>query len=345
MDKEEHPLKSTYKRIRKSPKRKERCGPQTNVVVVPTRERHTHKKKVCEILSAACSTESIKFLVENENDADWLGKIARVTEKMKKRLQESLADEKYEAWTKNLKDIDIYHLNLMHNPLHSTRETILKLPKLLDKLYNLSSLDVMPYNYRRDHLWLTMQWEIDGVENPFNARPCQSTECLGSFIPFDREEGEQDESWLVQNGRLPELIPLDVLDEYRDQMRLGMTTVDFQKKLNEKMDKKTYFNATEVWLQPKCALCKIQDLFTMAMDPQKKKHVISLNEYHTNFCFQFTGMLQQFVINSRDAKFLLYISETGVEAPSIDIPLVGLVVNSLRRRGKEIIVDNLYEKK
>ena len=344
MDKEEHPLKSSYKRIRKSPKRKERCTPQANVVVA-IRERQTHKKKVCEILSAACSAERIKFLMENENDAEWLSNIARVTEKMKKRLQESLSDKKNEAWSTNLKDIDIYHLNLMHDPLHSTRETILKLPKLLDKLYNLSSLDVMPYNYRRDHLWLTMQWEIDGVENPFNARPCQSTECLGSFIQFDGIENEQDENWLVLKCRLPEMISLDVLDEYRDQRRLGMTTVDFQKKLNEKMDKQTNFNSTEVWSQPKCALCRIQDLFTMAMDPHKKKHVISLTEYHTKFCFQFTGMLPEFVINSRDAKFLLYISETGVEAPNIDIPLVGLVVNSLRRRGKEIIVDNLYEKK
>lgn len=336
MNKEEHPLKSTYKRIRKSPKRRERGVSETNCAC-PTKQRHTHRKKICELVSETFSADRIKFLLQNESDVDWLGQVARVAEKMKKRLQESLVETKNEVWTKNLNDIDIYHLNLTHNPLHVTRETILKLPKLLDKMYTLSSLEVMPYNYRRDHLWLTLQWEIDEIENPFNARPCQSTECLGRFIQCDG-----DESLVVEKGRLPELLPLELLDDYRDKRRLGMTTRDFQKQLLERIDKQIHFNANDSWAQPKCGLCKMQDLFTMAMDPLRKKHVVSLTEYHTNFCLQFTGMLQQFVINSRVANFSLCISETGIEAPSIEIPLIGLIVNALRRKGKEIIIDNLY---
>jgi len=339
LDNEEHPLKSTYKRIRKPPKRKERRAHQSTLVV-PVKERHIDKKKACEIVSESFSAERINFLLDNEKDADWLGRVARVGEKMKRRLHKSLSDAKHEMWRKNLSDIDIYHLNLAENPLNYVRETILKLPTLLDKMYTLSSLDVMPYNYRRDHLWLTLQWEIDEVENPFNARACQSTECLGSFIQFI--DKDQDDRSMNEDGRLPELIPLTVLDEYREQRRQGMTTKDFKKKQMEKNEKQGNFSGADVWAPPKCAICKMQDLFETAMDPTKKKKTISLADYHVNFCFQFTGMLPQYVINSRAINFSLSISETGIAAPNLDIPVVGLVVNALRRSGKEIVVKNLY---
>lgn len=331
-------MKSIYKRMRATSKRTTKNATKKSSATI---NRNVHKKKYCEITAQTFDCDKIKHLIESEKNADWIGEIAKVREQMAKILQQCLSNETggNEEWRKSLSDIDIYYLHINDNPLETTKSTIFKLPLLLDKLHDLSSLDVMPSNYRRDHLWLTLQWEIDEVENPFHARACGSTACLGLFIRSEHGEGDQPAKTFL----LPEMTPLHILDDYREARSKGIPTIKFKAMLQERIDKGETILGSNVWAEPKCALCRMQDIFTAVMSPLYKKHVTSHAEYIATYGIQFTGMLPHLTANTKDADFFWCISETNVAAPSMDIPLVGLVVSALHINGKEVVVDNLYE--
>lgn len=337
MNDEQAPLRSIYKRMRNAPKRSKKKVAQKNEIGL--KERHVHKKKSCDILANPFSSDKIKELIQRERECDWMRQIAHVQEKMKNTLRTYLSDEnmKNDEWRKNLTDIDVYYIHLGHSPLETVKSSVLQLPQILDKLYDISSIDMMPANYRRDHLWLTLQWEIDQVDNPFLARPCESTSCLGLYIQSCGQEEETDSV-----RPLPELTPLPTLDLYREKRRKGMTTEDFKMILKKRKEEGEDVSGCCVWSQPKCALCRMQDIFTFAMSPLQKKGVISKQEYSTKYGIQFTGMLPQFTVNNKDAKFSLCISETNIAAPCLDIPLIGMILNALRRKGKEVVVEGLY---
>jgi len=339
MNNEEPPLKSIYKRMRATSKRTTKIATKKITSAI---DRNVHKRKYSEIAAQKVESDKIKRLIKNEKNADWIGEIVKVREQMANRLQQCLSSETCgnEEWRKRLTDIDIYYLNLNANAAETTKSTIFKLPLLLDKLHDLSSLDVLPSNYRRDHLWLTLQTEIDEVDNPFHARACGSTACLGLFIASEKREGEEQPA---KTCVLPEMTPLHILDEYRELRSKGIPTIKFKEMLQERVDKGEAILGSNVWEEPKCALCRMQDIFCSVMSPLYKKHVISHAEYISTYGLQFSGMRHHLTANTKDAGFFWCLAETGVSLPSMDIPLIGLVVSAIHRNGKEVVINDLYE--
>ena len=97
-------------------------------------------------------------------------------------LDQQLSTEK-NSWVNTLNSSDMYWLLTASSPVENLKDQILSLPHFLSNIFQKSSLEVLPTVYKRDHVWLTMQWYIDDVENPFLSRPCESVPCLGSHIP------------------------------------------------------------------------------------------------------------------------------------------------------------------
>lgn len=238
-------------------------------------------------------------------------------------------------WMKKLDRQDVLHLIHAMDPIPMAVEHILTLPTTLSKLYNVSNFELLPSIYHKDHVWLTLQWTIDGVDNPFMSRPCSNTPCLGSYL---KGEGESEP--------LPELVPLSVLDKMMEWTSQGMTLSDFCVKLREKRDnpRDTMINFTlgrDTPFPPRCLLCCVQEVFNMAMDPSNRlQRSITLDTYKRCCMVQFDDMRQDIMVNF-DIKWVLH--ETGVILPRPMIPFPGVMVSLMKRKeNREICIDELF---
>ena len=336
-------LKSVYKKKRSTVVRRRKQ--HASCVFIPTKvhERTVHKLLNCEIGAESFSRQTIQEVLDAEQGHDvgrWLDRFATVQDQMTKKLEEYLSESKSnEGWRNGLSDEDVYYMLLDQKPLESARNYLIQMPKMLDKIYDISSLQLIPKRYRRDHLWLTLQWEIDGVQNPFLSRPCcNASTCLGKYIPELCDVTKNK-----KHSPLPELALLTTLDSYRIARCKGQTTAEFKECLLDKVQQEEPVTGGFFWSEPKCALCRMQDIFMETMNPLYKRTRLPENIYTKCYALEFVDMLPHFYIYSNDVQFSLCISETNVLVAPFQIPLIGTITKVLRRKGNEILVDDLYE--
>lgn len=282
------------------------------------------------------------------------GDLSRVAE-LKQEIHTFMKEEIYQAldsdsrktsshgWAEGLDRIDMSRILNTIDPIHITTEKVLSLPDTLSKIYNTSNFEVIPSVYHRDHVWLTLQWMIDGVPNPFMSRPCAGQPCLGQFILGSAHtEG---------HGRaMPEIVPLNVLDKMIEWTTGGMTLKEFAGKLREmRMCSRnicTHFSlGRDLPYPPRCLLCYVQDVFCLALGPGNRQgRSISLDTYKRCCMLQFSGLRSDILINFCDYGIRWILRETGVTLPSPTIPLPGTLVKLLEcRENGEISVTKLYD--
>jgi hypothetical protein len=337
-------LKSVFKKKRTNVQRRRKLH-QPVKTTKRDQERNVHKSQQCEIVAQHFTSDVINEILNKEEGSDcgkWLERVASAEQNLLSKMEDLLLDSNEDKdWCKNLSNKDLYHICREKKQLDVARNTILKLPKLLDKLYDISTLELMSKRYRRDHLWLTLQWEIDGVENPFLARPCSNAStCLGKYIPCIMPDTNDDTKPFV----LPEITPLKTLDSYRIARYKGQSTEEFTNCLQQKIQCDEPMTGAYVWSEPRCALCHMQDIFTKTMNPLYKMSNITKDNFVRNFSFEFPGMLPHYSVDSQDVNFAWCLTETNVLISQFSIPLVGLIVANLQRNQKEIIVSRLYDR-
>jgi hypothetical protein len=237
---------------------------------------------------------------------------------------------------------DINHLLVATDPISLTRTKIMSLPDTLSKMYTVSNKEILPTFYHKDHVWLSLQWNIDGVHNPFDSRPCLSTPCLGKFIV--RQDGGQSTI-----DSLPEMVPITVLElfmEFRSHHSSSNTFCQLLQKMRTgtKEVATSWGLGKDVWGQPKCILCYLKEMFsTMADTKNIVRKEISLSDYRRYMLVQFKGMRPELLVNPEEQGFQYKLCESGVLLPSICAPLPSSVVSLLyQKENGEICIDRLY---
>ena len=245
-------------------------------------------------------------------------------------------------WFNQFDTEDINHLLIATDPISLTRTKILSLPDTLTKMYSVSNKEIHPTIYHKDHVWLSLQWDIDGVHNPFDSRPCMSTPCLGKFIV--RHDGAQGN---IES--LPEMVPITVLELFMEFRAQHSSSSAFCQLLH-KMRTGTKEVATswglgkDVWGQPKCILCYLKEMFsTMADTKNIVRKEISLCDYQRCMLVQFKGMKPELLVKPEEHGFQYKLYESGVLLPSVCAPLPSSVVSLLyQKENGEICIDRLY---
>lgn len=306
------------------------------------------KHSSCQLGVEGVCLEKLQTYVSNLVDDHSLEKVAELKEKVLSHVKDILhpmqeGDSKTtESWFNRLDREDVQQLLQTLDPMSIATSKIMSLPDTLTKMYSISNLDLQPTTFQRDHLWLSLQWSIDGVENPFMSRPCMSQPCLGRYICG--EDGSSD-----AKKCLPEMVPIRIIDRYREYRSQGLSTSSFKEHL-ENMRTDTKAVATnwclgrDVWSQPRCILCYISDTFTGAADCRNvTRKEMSLEEYRKYFLIRFEGMRPDLMIDFEEYGFRYVLRETGVMLPKVKVPLPSAVVSLLiRKRNNEIVVDQLY---
>lgn len=246
------------------------------------------------------------------------------------------------SWFNSLNMEDIQHLLVATDPISLSRTHIMSLPDTLSKLYNISNKEIQPTIFKKDHVWLTLQWDIDGVHNPFLSRPCLSTPCLGRYL--QKEDGQK-----ADITSLPEMVPFSVLDlfmEYRSQNSSTREFTDFLLKMrtSTKDVASSWGLGKDVWGQPKCLLCYLKDMFSLLADTKNVvKKEISLVEYQSCMIVQFEGIKPELLIRPEEHGFIYKLKESDVLLPGVCVPLPSTLVSLLYQKlNGEICVDKLY---
>lgn len=252
-------------------------------------------------------------------------------------VQDWVADqqEKDTPWLKKLDTEDIFWLMTSSDPVQDMRDNLISLPHYLSKVFDRSCLEVLPAVYNKDQTWLTLQWVVDGVENPFLSRPCQSLPCVAS---------------LRMGKPLPELVPLTTLEQYQFHLATGVSTEEWKNLLEERRQEPSialtlYPLARDVWSQPKCLLCRMQDMFAFAIDPVSSRKSLRLADYQRCFSIQLGDLLPFLYLNHKDLTLEWVLEETGVLLPHLEIPLVSVLVRLMEVKESNVIdISSWYEK-
>ena len=306
-----------------------------------SKHRHANSNLGVEGISTDTLNEFISHLVQSQS----LSTVGEMKQEIMDHVTEvihPMVDGQGPSWFKRLSTEDINHLLVATDPISLTRSKIMSLPDTLSKMYEVSNKEKHPTIYHKDHVWLSLQWNIDGVHNPFECRPCTSTPCVGKFIV--REDGVSSDLC-----SLPEMVPLPVMELFMEYRSQHFSTMAFNQLLH-KMRTDTKEVATcwglgrDVWGQPKCLLCYLKDLFSNIADTRNVvRKEISMCDYRSSMLVQFEGIRQELVIRPESHGFLYKLRETGVLLPSVCAPLPSSVISLLYQKGNgEICVDRLY---
>ena len=291
------------------------------------------------------STNSLDEFITEQVDTLSLSTVAQMKQEIMEHISNvihPMLQDNSHSWFPSFDREDINHLLVATDPISLTRSKIMSLPDTLTKLYTVSNKDIHPTIYHRDHVWLSLQWSIDGIHNPFESRPCMSTPCMGKFIA--KEDGSR-----CDMDSLPEMVPLTILDLFMEFRSQTSSTMEFNQ-LMRKMRNGSKEIATswslgrDVWGQPKCMLCYLKDMFcTMADTRNICRKEISLSEYRQCMLFQFEGIRPEFLINPEEQGFQYKLHESGVLLPGIRIPLPSTVASLLyQKENGEICIDRLF---
>ena len=268
-------------------------------------------------------------------------KIAEIKQGILERAKSIIIEDK--KFNDRMTDIDKRMLLESLDPVSKVREQILSLPTTISKIYEISNLDVMPRLYERDHIWLSMQWVIDEVENPFMSRPCASNPCLGKYIRT-KNGGNVDKP-------LPEIVPLNTLDTYRDYRSRDLSTKSFKDELTDRRQDTleltcSYTLGRDICGEPRCVLCVMRDMYCTLTKPSTNETEITLKECQMNLSHNFVGISRDFVIDGSLLKTDFLLKESHVSLPIGDIPLIGSIVNAIyQNENNEIVIDDIYTKK
>lgn len=214
-----------------------------------------------------------------------------------------------------LESTDLYWLMTSSDPTQ-LRERAVSLPHFLSRIFDCPSLEVLPSVYNRDQTWLTLQWSVDGVENPFLSRECQSVPCLGA----------------IRSARpLPELVPLTTLEQYQYHLATGVSTSDWVDLLRDRRQDPSlaltlYPLGRDSWSQPKCLLCRLHDVFVFAIDPTSSRKSTRLIDYQRSYSLQLSGLFPHLYLDHSEVNMEWVLEETNVLLPHLKIPLVGMLV-------------------
>lgn len=291
------------------------------------------------------STDTLDNFISDLINSRSLATVAETKQEIEAHISDvihPMMNGKAPSWFNKLNIEDIQHLLVTTDPLSLTRTHIMSLPDTLSKLYTISNKDIQPTIYKKDHVWLTLQWNIDGVHNPFLSRPCMSFPCLGKYLK--REDGEE-----TGITSLPEMVPCSVLDLFMEYRSQNASTKEFSLLL-QKMRTGTKEIATswglaqDVWGQPKCILCYLKEMFSTLADTRNVvRKEISLSEYQSCMIVQFEGIRQELLLKPDEHGFLYKLKESDVLVPSVSVPLPSTVVSLLYQKvNGEICVDQLY---
>ena len=259
---------------------------------------------------------------------------------VQKWASEQQSSTEKNSWMSTLNSSDIYWLVTASNPVENLKDHILSLPHFLSNIFEKSSLEVLPTLYKRDHVWLTMQWYIDDVDNPFLSRPCESVPCLGSYIPSLTDT--------VARKHIPELVPLTTLEQYRYFIATGGSTKEWKQLLTERRQDPSlaltlYPLGKDVWSQPKCLLCRLQDIFSLAIDPTSIRKSMRLSQYQQCYSIQLEGLLPYLYLDKDELNVSWILEETNVLLPHLRIPLIGMLVRLLEYKPPgNVNVDKWY---
>lgn len=251
--------------------------------------------------------------------------------------------ERPNPWVSNLEPAEAYRLLTSSDPVRQLRDQTLSLPHFLSKMFRKTSVDVAPSIYGRDQTWLTLQWTVDGVENPFGSRPCASLPCLGSSIAREPPTPQEEEAF-----PLPELVPLATLEQYRWHRATGGSTSDWPSLMKEKrrvpaLAITTYPLARDLWSQPKCLLCRLHQMFVFAVDPASSRKTTRLADYQRCYSLQLEALHPDLYVDPGEMNMEWIMEESGVLLPHLKVPLVGRLVSLLKRtQSGGIVTDDWY---
>lgn len=326
MDFNNNELKPILGRVRRQNKKKVSRG-NKKCHTVPLIKRQSNKDVSIhfqENYMTQCNTNP-KGIIEMRNE---------ILERAKSIIFE---DERFRD---RLCDIDKWLLLQAMDPVAKSRDDILSLPTAISKIYNISNMDIVPRVYERDHVWLSMQWVIDGVDNPFGSRQCASTACLGKYIC------KLDGTYV--NKPLPEMVPLGTLDTYRDYMSRGLTTLSFKEDIVAGRQDTlslsfTYVLGKDVCDEPRCILCTMKDIYCLVTKPSTSKAEVTLKEYQFTLSNNFIGLSDKFTVDGSLLTCDFSLSESGVSFSVGKVPLVASIVGSIYQNNtNEIVIDNIY---
>ena len=85
----------------------------------------------------------------------------------------------------------------------------------------------------------------------------------------------------------------------------------------------------------------MHQLYMVTMDPDQTRKVIRLADYHKSYAIRLKGLLPELMVD-QGCEWVLH--ETGVLLPRCEVPLVGAIVPLLRRVGKGVMIDALYNR-
>lgn len=305
------------------------------------------KKKVITQSSTKGSNKNVyvDFINEYESeiknitsDVD-MKKVIELKQNIMERAKTILQEDK--EFSDRMSDADKQILFDILDPVSKARESILTLPTTISKIYEISNLEIMPTIYEKDHVWLSLQWMIDDVENPFNSRPCSSNPCLGNYI--------QKEGGGNLNQPLPEIVPLNTLDTFRDYRSRGFTTQQFKEELLQKRQEileltYAYTLGRDICGEPRCILCIMKDMYCMLTKSSSSKTEINLKHCKRNLSLNFVGLSEDFSIEGSLLSSDFVLSESNVSLPIGKIPLIGAIMYAIyQRNNKEIVIEGIYK--
>lgn len=300
------------------------------------------RQKTASVNINCFNIEELNTIVFSAVEDCDLGRVAELKHEVDAYIKETLypmLEQGHSSsipWLNKLDRQDILHLIHAMNPIAMTVGRILTLPITLSKLYDISNFEVLPSIYHKDHVWLTLQWTINDVHNPFESRPCSNIPCLGSYLNDCSEP-------------LPELVPLSVLDKMIEWTSQGMKLSDFCDKLKEKRcnPNETMINFSlgrDTPFPPRCLLCYVQEVFNMAIEPSHRfRRSITLDIYKRCCMVQFNGMKQDIMVDFDHYGIKWVLQDTGVEVPKPLIPFPVLMVSLIKKKENgEICIDGLF---
>jgi hypothetical protein len=283
------------------------------------------------------SGPEIKTFVESTATTDVVRKTNEMKDQILSEVQEWITRQQESDTTnpclQKLESADLYWLMTSSDPTQQLRDRAISLPHFLSKIFDCPSLEVLPSVYNRDQTWLTLQWIVDGVENPFLSRECQSVPCLGT----------------VHSSRpLPEMVPLTTLEQYQYHLATGVSTSEWLNLLRDRRQDPAlaltlYPLGRDTWNQPKCLLCRLHELFVFAIDPTSSRKSTRLTEYQRSYSLQLDGLLPHLYLDHSEVNMEWVLEETNVLLPHLKIPLVGMLVKLMEcTESGNICTDNWY---
>lgn len=333
-------LRPMAKRVRNHNKRvlrekKVKCKIKTNVTEEVSSNARSGKPSSLGV--TLLSGPEMKTFAESTAATDVVQKTKEMKDQILSEVQEWITrqqgSDRMNSCLQKLESADLYWLMTSSEPTQQLRDRTISLPHFLSKIFDCPSLEVLPSVYNRDQTWLTLQWTVDGVENPFLSRDCQSVPCLGA----------------VHSSRpLPELVPLTTLEQYQYHLATGVSTSEWLNLLRDRRQDPSlaltlYPLGRDTWSQPKCLLCRLHDLFVFAIDPTSSRKSTRLADYQRSYSLQLDGLLPHLYLDHSEMNMEWVLEETNVLLPHLTIPLVGMLVKLMERTELgNICIDKWY---